>query len=381
MARRSLKILWITGTWHYILTRSVLAQQGETVTPEGWVILISGGRSSPAFLQRLTDLCQQGFPGVEVLPCPYQAAWHPATLRLLAELQQRRGARITDLWSCFPTEVQCRALGLLNPQARNWAIEDGLVTYAPSFTPLPRRRPRRLRQIAGQLLGPWLTSPRFLPILDKGSGWHDKMIRRLQFDAAIPVTRYFGLLDELVPDTVIPCPVEKLRPEFVQAEVEAYRRLIGYTPPTFTRPTVLFLGDNLPAIMGEAAEPCFELTLQWLRRIVDHGYQVVWKPHPRSEARHTERLVANFGPDELYRAPEVDMAPAEVAYAVPSLRAVVSMLSSACFYFPRYFGIPSYRFPLPREGVNLPAELQEVLALSEAHIPLVEDFLAQPAQA
>ncbi|MDP0500779.1 MAG: polysialyltransferase family glycosyltransferase [Verrucomicrobiota bacterium JB022] len=369
MAQHKLKILWITGTWHLILARAVLAQQGQTVTPEEWVVAVSGGRSSPEFRQRLAELCRLGFPGVEVIDVPYTAAWDHELLQFFLALMRRRGASgYSDFWTCFPTEPPVRCVNLISPGCRCWGIEDGLVTYAPTFSTLPRTAGRsRVGQLAA-ITGPALTHSALTPLFGVNQKLYRKVLRRLQFKNSLPLTRYYGLLNDLLPDFARGHPQELIRPEILQAEVEAFRQLIGYQPPEFDQPTLLFLGDNLHAIMGDQAAAVEDLTIQWLRHVIDLGYQVYWKPHPRAAASLTEKLISRFDDQELRRAPDLDMAPAEVAFAVPSLAGVISMLSSACFYFPRYFDIPSYRFPFPWEAIDLPLELKEVLALSEAEV-------------
>ncbi|KAF0093166.1 MAG: hypothetical protein E1N59_3081 [Puniceicoccaceae bacterium 5H] len=379
MASKGLKILWVTGTWQYILLRAALAQHGERVTPEEWVVIVSGGRSTDAFLQRLVDLSVQAFPGVEVLELRHQEFWQHATYAFFVNLQQRRGARIEAIWSCFPTEQQSRALHIIQPQCQNWAVEDGLVTYAPSFSTLPRFTPSANQVWAARQLGPLLSSSGLQPLLRLTGPLGRRLIRWIQFRNPLPVTGYYGLLNDLLPDYTRHLPQHQIQTDVLQAEVDAYRELLGYTPPVFERPTILFLGDNLHSIMGDKAEEVFELTLDWLQHVLDLGYDVYWKPHPRAAAHLSERLDARFQGQRFYRAPDIDMAPAEVAYAVPSLSGVISMLSSACFYFPRFFGIPSYRFPFPREEIELTRQLEEVLDLSEAHIPEISRLPAAHA--
>ena len=80
-----------------------------------------------------------------------------------------------------------------------------------------------------------------------------------------------------------------------------------------------------------------------LTEVMDKGYRVWWKDHPRQEDSIFDDLTVYFG-DRLKRLHFVDQLPIELALSALRFERCVGLTSSSLFYLPKLFGTKAYTF-------------------------------------
>jgi hypothetical protein len=105
---------------------------------------------------------------------------------------------------------------------------------------------------------------------------------------------------------------------------------------------VLFLGQTFHATgkIDRATE--FEIQRAAVKLILDKGYSVWWKDHPREKDSFLPALESEFGSERVRRARMPAALPVQLALRRVNIRACVAVNSSTLFYLPRLQGLTAY---------------------------------------
>jgi len=139
------------------------------------------------------------------------------------------------------------------------------------------------------------------------------------------------------------------------------------------RPRVLVLGQSLwrANVLSRAAEE--QVYDQVVQDVIDKGYQVVWRDHPREEHPFAARWLDRYAPAQFSRLDLHPACPVELAVPQLKLRYCAAAYSSSLLYLPRLFGVPGFQF-LGRMG-TIPASVnQEFRSWIEARVPPLDEL-------
>ena len=253
-------------------------------------------------------------------------------------------ARIDELWLCFLTRAPEKLLMDTYPEAAVQVYEDGLFSYLPQpptpaepeprSLPLPARIPATLRA--------WLDARRPVRRFRRHKNWLDPR-------HAGRIAGAWMLLADLwpPPQVLAHVPWHAVAPERLRAVLAACRGLPAvttYALPVLPRPSVLVLGQTLSRWGALSRADELAIYAEAVALIVERGYDVWWKEHPRAQEPFFADLVARA---PAGRVREVDLPfalPVELVAERMGLAACVAGISTAIFYLPRLYGIPAFTF-------------------------------------
>jgi hypothetical protein len=252
--------------------------------------------------------------------------------------------RIDELWLCFLARAPEKLLMEAYPDASVQVYEDGLFSYLPQPpTPLeadPRSLPWPARAPAA--LRAWLDARRPVRRFRRHKHWLDPR-------HAARIAGTWMLLADLwpPPQVLAQVPRHAVAPERLREVLAACRRLpavASYALPALPRPAVLVLGQTLSRWGALSRADELAIYADAIALIVERGYDVWWKEHPRAQEPFFAELTAGA---PAGRVREVDLPfalPVELVADRMGLAACVAGISTAIFYLPRLVGVPSFTF-------------------------------------
>ncbi|KAF0093164.1 MAG: hypothetical protein E1N59_3079 [Puniceicoccaceae bacterium 5H] len=361
MANAPVHFLAFNGPWQLIVACAAIRRRhGELEDASRWKLLLTGATRGSRLHQLLLRLCEAYFPGGEVLDLTALGDIR-ARDDLIAFVVARR-LEAGEVWLAYPGTTIAGTLHLLFPQASFQVFEEGLHSYTQDFA-MESDAPRGA--LARQILGPRVRRGDFEQ-LRRLSGFAYRKSLNALMKSAPPVDCFHGILTETVPPAVGQgVAVSAIPQALIREEIDRYARFAGAETPVYREPTILVLGDNLLWPLRLHYQEVLELTVELFRSMIDSGYQVVWKPHPRMPAFCSDYLVLKVASSRLIWEPQADLVPAEVAYGGSGLSGVASLMSSCLLYFPLLYDIPGYCLPAVEGFSILKPGLQEVRRICE----------------
>lgn len=109
-------------------------------------------------------------------------------------------------------------------------------------------------------------------------------------------------------------------------------------------PTVLILAQSFTSSGNLSDTEEFEGYLHACRKIIDTGYRLVFKEHPKASTGIGEKLEGVFNAGENFSLWLKSELPVEFSLNSNAIHAVAGASSSALFSIPKLFGIPAYTF-------------------------------------
>ena len=141
---------------------------------------------------------------------------------------------------------------------------------------------------------------------------------------------------------------KEIRPEIVMSVLrDVVRALDIKIEGDFGENDILLLAQPLEIMMQNDRPYRRELEVDLyrsvLRELVDKGYRVWWKDHPRQNASIFNDIKKDFD-GLVQRLPYAEQLPIELFFTVKKINTCVAMTSSSLFYLPRLFGVNAYTF-------------------------------------
>ncbi|MDP0500781.1 MAG: polysialyltransferase family glycosyltransferase [Verrucomicrobiota bacterium JB022] len=359
----SCRIIAFNGPWQFIVARAAIRAHHGATEEGSWKLVLTGAAANTRLHQLLLRLAAHYFPQAEVFDL---TGLPPARMmETMAGALAGRRLPVEEVWCGSPKTHLASTLYLLFPRASFHMFEEGLHSYTASFS---LSSGPAMPQKLGRWLGPGLGRGRHAGPNRLCPPLYDKAVQMLQNRALPPAAAFHGILSDQLPvqaDSGVP---RHVIPEAgVREEIALYCSFVGSELPRYEEPCILFLGENLLWTLRHDYERLLDATVAAFQAATEAGYRVLWKPHPRMPRFCSEYLVLKSASPRVTWLPEMDLLPAEVAFGQSGLRAVASLMSSCLFYFPRFFGIPSYHLPYPESLPALGGGLDEVLQLCQRH--------------
>jgi hypothetical protein len=264
---------------------------------------------------------------------------------LVAQLRRHLGVeRIDEIWLCFLTRAPEKLVMEAYPEASVHVYEDGLFSYLPqtptpaepdpASLPWPARLPARVRR--------WLDARRPVRRFRRHKAWLDPR-------HADRLAGAWMLLGDLwpAPAVLAAVPWHAVAPQRLRDVLSACRGLpavSAFVPPPAPRPAVLVLGQTLSrwGALGRAAE--LAVYVDTVALIVQRGYDVWWKEHPRAQEPFFAELAAKAPAGRVRELALPFALPVELVAERMGLAACVAGISTAIFYLPRLYGVAGFTF-------------------------------------
>ncbi|WP_352761638.1 polysialyltransferase family glycosyltransferase [Mesorhizobium sp. M0510] len=254
-----------------------------------------------------------------------------------------------EIWACFVNRPSEKILLDSYPRAKIVLYEDGLTSYLPFEVSTMARPPgtRLRKRITGAFIaGLSAISPalRLRKMADKIERRHLKRVRL-----------FYSLLSEIpVPYALADVPRSQVGASLMRDLIDEVSRdaLSGDNGDcrASTNPRILLLGQALSrnGIMSYAQEAAIYRHIA--EQIVERGYDIVWKEHPRIRAPFFPELldaVGNMTSDPSTRITEANLPhtyPIELIVSRMNIVCCVSGTSAALLYLKWLYGIKAYTF-------------------------------------
>lgn len=259
-----------------------------------------------------------------------------------------------ELWMCMPSNPVEKCLQQKLPNAELVFYEDGLHAYNDPFGwNQLLRNPRRLAK--WMLLG----CRRHLALFRKSSRstFPNRRIDRaylLLGDRLKLASQYFPRKEQPV---VIPS-------DCLEKVARRMSDIPGFTPPVLEDPprTVVFLGCIFAQCGMARWEDEFNVYRRVIEDVLNRGFDVLWKEHPRADQPFGDRLKDEF-PGRVITQSMNKLIPAEVFFAVNRVAACISPHSTSLLTL-QSFGVPVFHLvdhcePFYNEAYRPAVELVE----------------------
>ncbi|WP_245321923.1 alpha-2,8-polysialyltransferase family protein [Mesorhizobium sp. WSM1497] len=269
--------------------------------------------------------------------------------RLIRDTIGLDASSVAEIWACFVNRPSEKILLDSYPEAKIVLYEDGLTSYLPFEMATMSRPPgtRFRRRITAVLIAGLSTiSPAFR--LRKAAD-------RIERHHLRRVTKFYSLLHEIpIHDALENVPRFQVGASLMRDVIdEACRDALSGGDEhcrASANPRILLLGQALSRnrIMSYAQEAAIYRRIA--EQIVERGYDVVWKEHPRiSKPFFPELLdaVGNVTADANTRIMEANLPhiyPIELVVSRMNIVGCVSGTSAALLYLKWLYGIKTYTF-------------------------------------
>jgi hypothetical protein len=114
--------------------------------------------------------------------------------------------------------------------------------------------------------------------------------------------------------------------------------------PKLERPAALMLGQCLARSGLIELKDEIDVYRRCVAAVIEKGYSVLWRDHPRTHSPYFDCLGDIAGPDRLRRLDVPDGYPVEIFAPQLGLAACVAGVTSATLYLKGLYGIPGYSF-------------------------------------
>ena len=370
------RVCGVFGTWQLVTLVAALRQaerEGGRAGSDGGDILVlyETAGVTDEFKATLDRMARAAWPWRRIvwaydLLTNRGAYSEPEFAQTLHAVRERVGAspeEVDQIWDCWLTRPAERLLYEAFPQARIVLYEDGLITYTPigvaqsGVATNPHRSLRRRIRHWQMARDPTLSaSRRFRYAGGSVDPRHLARVSRAYLQltdreplppalAAVPCERVDYALLRAVLDDLAAALSEELK-----AGVPHGEGTDGEGPEAggAERPRILVLGQALSrnGVMSRASETALYRSV--VERVLDLGYSVLWKEHPRVSEPFFDEIADHaraLGVGDLVQRLALPHAyPIELVAPRLRLAGCVVGTSAAPFYLKRLYGIVSFTF-------------------------------------
>jgi hypothetical protein len=290
---------------------------------------------------------------------------------------------ITELWlpGFWPHTPRVAAEAWKN--ASIYLYEEGLSTYN-TFTvaSYPKYLTRHIKQLVKTIVrgkeGLSRSLRAMLSAVDRRNViWtgpvreHVKRTREsyIMLDGFVPLSSSF-------PDSIKVLPVDR---DILCHVLDSHVENVGIPdiPERKGKPKVLFLGQNLSRHAALDSDEELDIFRSAVQSILDAGYEVIWKDHPRAVPPLFDRI-KQIAPDNIFTLPEMQHCPVEAILPKLGVSFCVGVWSTTLFYAKAIYGIETYtavnKYKYLIHGDD---RLMEWVSLTSSRIPDLSEKLNQ----
>ena len=353
--RTAIRLCLCTGPWHLISLRASLLtrekQQGNNTPVHEDYLVVYGLDWQKQLREDLLKIAKASQYWKEVINIDdLLNITHPDQFsnlkRALGSLDLPYEA--TELWIPGFLSHMPRVAAELWKTANIYLYEEGLSTYSTfSVASYSKYLVRQIKKQAKKIL--------------RRKERLSKLLRRMRSDLDrrnviliggavkehIKRTRgSYILLDGYLPlSPSYPCSI-KIFPvdrDILHHVIDAYVKHAGIPEITEKngKPKALFLGQILSRHSGIDSDDELDIFRSSVQSIIDAGYQVVWKDHPRAVPPLFDKI-KQIAPDDIRILPDIQHCPIETILPKLGISFCVGLWSSTLFYAKSIYGMESY---------------------------------------
>jgi hypothetical protein len=336
--------LFITvGPWQ-LVTLAAAAKQVNVQVGGGDVLILQESYSpTPQLKDAMRAVAAALFPGVKVVPVfDSLAASRLETISgpqpILDEIRAACGEAPSEIWMSKLNHQPERFILEAYPEAPITLYEDGTGT----FVDIPVLGPgRTVRAMASRTLRALGLKPQVVDVGD-GSYLATRHYQRLT-RAILYLQRDLPLPEYLKDKQVISIGDDVLRGRIAAcAQLPTLREAKAL--PKLQPPIALMLGQCLARSGVIELKDEIEVYRRSVAAVIEKGYNVLWRDHPRAHQPYFDSMGDIGGPDRLRRLEVPSGYPVEIFVPHLDLSACVAGMCSAILYLKDLYGIPGYSF-------------------------------------
>jgi hypothetical protein len=340
----STRRLFVTvGPWQLVTLAAAAKQVGVQVGAGDVLILQESYSPTLQLKEAMHAIAGALFPGVNVVPVFDSLA--DGRLRtisdsqaILAEIRAACGEAPSEIWVPKLNDQPERFILDAYPEAPITLYEDGTGT----FVDIPVLRPgHAVRAMAGRMLGALGLKPQVVGVGDGpylATRHYQRLTRALLYlQRAIPLPEYLknkhviSIGDDVLRERIAACAhLPRLREAAASSKSE--------------RPTALMLGQCLARSGLMELKDEMEVYRRCVAAVIEKGYSVLWRDHPRAHQLYFDSMGDIAGPDRLRRLEVPSGYPVEIFVPHLNVSVCVAGMSSAILYLKDLYGIPGYSF-------------------------------------
>jgi hypothetical protein len=277
---------------------------------------------------------------------------------MLDEIRATCGEAPSEIWMPKLNHQPERFILEAYPEAPITLYEDGTGT----FVDVPVLGPGLIRALAGRTLRALGLK---LQVSDVGDGAYlaARHYQRLT-RAILYLQRDLQLPEYLKDKQVISIGDDVLRSRIAAcAQLPMLREATA--PSKLQRPIALMLGQCMARSGLIELKDEIEIYRRSAAAVIEKGYSVLWRDHPRTHHPYFDSLGDIAEPDRLRRLEVPSGYPVEIFVPHLGLSACIAGMSSAILYLRDLYGIPGYSFaddlrPYLKSGANFRALDQQM---------------------
>lgn len=360
----STRRLFITvGPWQLVTLAAAAKQLDVQVGADDVLILQESYSPTPQLKEAMHAIAAALFPSAKVVPVfDSLAADRLKTISdaqpMLDEIRATCGEAPSEIWMPKLNHQPERFILEAYPEAPITLYEDGTGT----FVDVPVLGPGLIRALAGRTLRALGLK---LQVSDVGDGAYlaARHYQRLT-RAILYLQRDLQLPEYLKDKQVISIGDDVLRSRIAAcAQLPMLREATA--PSKLQRPIALMLGQCMARSGLIELKDEIEIYRRSAAAVIEKGYSVLWRDHPRTHHPYFDSLGDIAEPDRLRRLEVPSGYPVEIFVPHLGLSACIAGMSSAILYLRDLYGIPGYSFaddlrPYLKSGANFRALDQQM---------------------
>lgn len=384
-----IRLCLCSGPWHLVSLRaSILTRekkQGDNATTYDTYLIIQGSDWQKQLREDLLKSAKASQHWREVINI--DDALDITSADQLSKLKHLLGSlglpsHVTELWLPHFWPHIPRVAAEVWKTANIYLYEEGLSTYNTfSVASYPQYLIGRLRKLARSLVRGEARAAQVLASLRStfdrrnviwSGGAVKEHIKRTResyifLDGCVPLSSNH-------PDSIDVFPIDR---DILHDVLDPYGNCADIFDITKRegKPKVLFLGQNLSRHSALSSEDELELFRTVVQSIINAGYQVIWKDHPRAVPPLCDKI-KQIAPDDVCILPELQYCPIEAILPKLGISFCVGVWSTTLFYAKAIYGIESYTIASRHKDlIHGNDRLMEWLDLTSRHIPDLDEKL------
>lgn len=330
------------GPWQLVTLAAAAKQLDVQVGADDVLVLQESYSPTPQLKDAMCAVAAALFPRVKVVPVFDSLAadrLHSISdpRPILDEIRAACGDAPSEIWMPKLNHRPERFILEAYPEAPITLYEDGTGT----FVDIPVQGPGPVRAMAGRTLRALGLKPQ---AVDVGHGsylatrHHQRLTRAILY-----LQRDLQLPEYLKDKQLISIGNDVLRGRIAAcAQLPTLREATAATK--LQPPLVLMLDQSLARCGLIELKDEIDIYRRCLAAVIEKGYSVLWRDHPRADHPYFDALRDVAGPDRLRRLDVPNGYPVEIFVPHLGLSACIAGVSSAMLYLKDLYGIPGYSF-------------------------------------
>lgn len=368
------RLVMALGTWQLVVVAAALRQTRveQGIESEDYLVLY-GYKLSDRLKDWMTHLAEHLWAWEKLMWVESPPNLATATIdsdQLASVYQHTNGLDVDEIWVCKVCEWFEKQMIDAYPRSKIVVYEDGTLNYIPkaytcSFNLLTLIRPQRLIR---QTLRGFAHHPQHCL---REQGICAKQISRLEksflcLSPMLPVPKYLSR-----------SPVFPIKTTYLLESIEAAARLWSNKQPLLPealnqQDVMLVLGSCYNKWLLMSWEHELEVYYRAIHLLLERGYAVVWKEHPRIDQPFFPELDKRTRSERFKELKAPLELPVELFVSELPLVGCVAPISTSLFYLRQVFDIPTYTFAHWLKFDKYSIEIEFVRRLVRKYIPSIE---------